>query len=159
MRAAQFPLTVPVLRTSWCSFPGAVVQELQIAGVNFKAFDLGGHEIARKVWKDYYAKVCRATASSCKRSSCSSGHLLASLINLQQLQRQQQRQRICRGTSSRSSNRFVSKRIRQQQVNTLVGHSRIHVSMRLQTLGCGTLLLQQTHLITILAAVRNDQQL
>jgi GTP-binding protein SAR1 len=33
------------------------VQELQIAGVNFKAFDLGGHEIARKVWKDYYAKV------------------------------------------------------------------------------------------------------
>jgi hypothetical protein len=32
-------------------------QELQIAGVNFKAFDLGGHEIARKVWKDYYARV------------------------------------------------------------------------------------------------------
>lgn len=24
-------------------------EELQIAGVNFKAFDLGGHEIARKV--------------------------------------------------------------------------------------------------------------
>jgi hypothetical protein len=37
-----------------CCFP----QELQIAGVNFKAFDLGGHEIARRVWKDYYAKVC-----------------------------------------------------------------------------------------------------
>lgn len=32
-------------------------EELQIAGINFKAFDLGGHEIARKVWKDYYAKV------------------------------------------------------------------------------------------------------
>lgn len=32
-------------------------EELQIAGVNFKAFDLGGHEIARKVWKDYYARV------------------------------------------------------------------------------------------------------
>lgn len=32
-------------------------QELQMAGINFKAFDLGGHEIARKVWKDYYAKV------------------------------------------------------------------------------------------------------
>lgn len=29
-----------------------------MAGINFKAFDLGGHEIARRVWKDYYAKVC-----------------------------------------------------------------------------------------------------
>ena len=28
-----------------------------MAGINFKAFDLGGHEIARRVWKDYYAKV------------------------------------------------------------------------------------------------------
>ena len=35
----------------------ACVQELQMAGINFKAFDLGGHEIARRVWKDYYAKV------------------------------------------------------------------------------------------------------
>jgi len=34
-----------------------VLQELQMAGINFKAFDLGGHEIARRVWKDYYAKV------------------------------------------------------------------------------------------------------
>lgn len=33
------------------------MQELQIAGINFKAFDLGGHEIARRVWKDYYASV------------------------------------------------------------------------------------------------------
>eukprot|EP00232_Nephroselmis_pyriformis_P029829 CAMPEP_0182867434 /NCGR_PEP_ID=MMETSP0034_2-20130328/8718_1 /TAXON_ID=156128 /ORGANISM="Nephroselmis pyriformis, Strain CCMP717" /LENGTH=193 /DNA_ID=CAMNT_0024999791 /DNA_START=27 /DNA_END=608 /DNA_ORIENTATION=+ len=32
-------------------------EELQMAGINFKAFDLGGHEIARRVWKDYYAKV------------------------------------------------------------------------------------------------------
>lgn len=30
-----------------------------MAGINFKAFDLGGHEIARRVWKDYYAKVGR----------------------------------------------------------------------------------------------------
>ena len=29
-----------------------------MAGINFKACDLGGHEIARRVWKDYYAKVC-----------------------------------------------------------------------------------------------------
>ena len=36
----------------------ALPQELQMAGINFKAFDLGGHEIARRVWKDYYAKVC-----------------------------------------------------------------------------------------------------
>lgn len=33
------------------------LKELQIAGVNFKAFDLGGHEIARRIWKEYYAKV------------------------------------------------------------------------------------------------------
>lgn len=32
-------------------------EELQLAGINFKAFDLGGHEIARRIWKDYYAKV------------------------------------------------------------------------------------------------------
>jgi hypothetical protein len=32
-------------------------QELSIGQIKFKAFDLGGHEIARKVWKDYYAKA------------------------------------------------------------------------------------------------------
>lgn len=36
---------------------GDCVQELSIGQIKFKAFDLGGHEIARKVWKDYYAKA------------------------------------------------------------------------------------------------------
>ena len=35
-----------------------------MAGINFKAFDLGGHEIARRVWKDYYAKVRAASPES-----------------------------------------------------------------------------------------------
>jgi ADP-ribosylation factor family len=39
------------------ALPRRATQELQMAGINFKAFDLGGHEIARRVWKDYYAKV------------------------------------------------------------------------------------------------------
>ena len=39
-----------------------------MAGINFKAFDLGGHEIARKVWKDYYAKVRSAAFQMARRS-------------------------------------------------------------------------------------------
>ena len=35
----------------------ARAQELSIGQIKFKAFDLGGHEVARRVWKDYYAKV------------------------------------------------------------------------------------------------------
>jgi len=31
--------------------------ELSIGNIKFRAFDLGGHKIARKVWKEYYAKV------------------------------------------------------------------------------------------------------
>jgi ADP-ribosylation factor family len=32
-------------------------EELQMEGINFKAFDLGGHEVARRVWKEYFAKA------------------------------------------------------------------------------------------------------
>ena len=42
-----------------------------MAGINFKAFDLGGHEIARRVWKDYYAQVRAAGwADHCREHCC-----------------------------------------------------------------------------------------
>lgn len=52
-------------------------QELQMAGINFKAFDLGGHEIARRVWKDYYAKVRTACYALLGPPGASQGLLLA----------------------------------------------------------------------------------
>ncbi|PPD88921.1 hypothetical protein GOBAR_DD14133 [Gossypium barbadense] len=44
------------------------LEELSIGMIKFKAFDLGGHQIARRVWKDYYAKPSTAVDFSCCKS-------------------------------------------------------------------------------------------
>mmetsp|Transcript_19853 Transcript_19853/g.27473 ORF Transcript_19853/g.27473 Transcript_19853/m.27473 type:complete len:157 (+) Transcript_19853:70-540(+) len=32
-------------------------EELYVGNIKFSAYDLGGHETARRIWKDYYANV------------------------------------------------------------------------------------------------------
>ena len=44
----------PLTRPPFCR---AASEELSIAKIKFRTFDLGGHEIARKVWKDYFPQV------------------------------------------------------------------------------------------------------
>ncbi|KAM4119022.1 hypothetical protein ACJW30_03G027600 [Castanea mollissima] len=39
-------------------------EEMSIGKIKFNAFDLGGHQIARRVWKDYYAKLVTLELSS-----------------------------------------------------------------------------------------------
>ncbi|RZC66247.1 hypothetical protein C5167_009926, partial [Papaver somniferum] len=44
-----------VIQHQLTQFP--TCEEPSIGKIDFKVFDLGGHEAARRVWKDYYTKV------------------------------------------------------------------------------------------------------
>lgn len=60
----------------------AVPQELSIGQIKFKAFDLGGHEIARKVWKDYYAKAREPKGNERAGVAAESHHAVRSAAGL-----------------------------------------------------------------------------
>jgi len=33
------------------------MEELSLGNISFRTYDLGGHEIARRIWREYYADV------------------------------------------------------------------------------------------------------
>ena len=62
-------------------------EELQMGGINFKAFDLGGHDIARRVWRDYYAEVDAGKKKRENRIRSSHACGVAAQLNSTQLSR------------------------------------------------------------------------